>query len=483
MDETAGQARRIMLRDAPAFGFAALVVGALCFVPTIFSDPDTYWHIATGEWILRHHVVPTADPFSWSLTGRLWTAHEWLVDVVLALGFNLAGWGGVAVLTALAAGGLFALLGRYLLGGLPLRATLIFLIFVAFGAAPSLLARPHLFALPILAGWTIGLFEARAARRAPSLWLLPLMLLWANLHASFVLGLALIGPLALEALAESTEGRAKAFWRWSLFGAAALLLTLLNPQGVQGLLYPFQVVNMAALPLILEWQSARFDTITPFQAVLFEGLFFLLWLGVRVPPLRLLVLLGMLYLALHHVRQQIVFVVMATLLLRDPLAQGLKARFPGETRDLGFGARRVIGFCSAAGVLAVALLRLGLPLERSDDTITPQSALAAVPAPLRQQRVLNGYNFGGYLIFKGIPTFIDGRSDMVGDAFVAEYFALKTAPVDKIGRALDTNRIDWTLLEPTDPLVRNLDRIEGWRRIYSDRFAVVHARSSTTAGR
>ena len=396
---------------------------------------------------------------------------------MLALAFRLVGWGGVAILTGLAAGATIALLGIYLGRGLPTRAALIFLIFVIFGMAPSLLARPHVFALPILTVWTIGLLDARAKERAPSPWLLPLMLVWANAHASFVMGLALLGPFALEALVEGRENRAKIFRSWALFGVAALLVALINPQGLQGVLYPFQVMNMTSLPLITEWQSVRFDKFTPFQAVLFEGLFFTLWLGVRMPTIRLLVLLGLLYLALSQVRQQIIFVVLAALLLRDPFALALKARFEAKAPETDRLASRAGAIAVAVCIAAAFLLRLALPLDRGDGRITPNSALAAVPAEVRKQRVLNAYNFGGYLIFKGVPTFIDGRSDMYGDAFVARYKALRSAPVDKLAKDLDAERIGWTMLEPGDPLILSLDKLAGWRRLYEGEHAVVHARS------
>jgi hypothetical protein len=473
-------ARRSTLKATPIVGVAAFVAGLLAFTPDIFNDPDTYWHLATGEWVLRHRAVPTTDPFSWSFVGHRWTAHEWLVDVFLALGYRAAGWSGVAILTSLAAGAVVALLGLYLRRTLPLRATLIFLVFLVFGMAPSLLARPHLFALPVLALWLIGLLDARAEARAPSPWLLPLMLIWANAHASFVVGLGLVGAFALEALIDTPERRAKTFRDWAVFGVAALLLAFANPQGLQGLLYPFQVMSMKALPLIEEWQSARFDTVTPFQAVLFEGLFFTLWLGVRVPPLRLVVLLAMLYLALSQVRQQIIFVVVASLLLRDPFAQALKGRFQSTDKGDGFGANRTAALLLAIGFVGVLCLRLALPIERGDDAVTPKSALAAVPPDVRSQRVLNGYNLGGYLIFRSVPTFIDGRSDMYGDTFVAQYSALPNRPLGDLAKELDAKKVGWIILEPTDPLVRPLSQLPGWRRLYTDKYAVVHIRTAAS---
>jgi hypothetical protein len=479
MSRTAN-AGSLSLNATPILGLAAFVTGVLAFTPDIFNDPDTYWHLATGEWVLRRRAVPTTDPFSWSFNGHLWTAHEWLVDVLLALGYRAAGWSGVAVLTSLAAGAVIALAGLYLRRALPLRATLIFLVFVVFGMAPSLLARPHVFALPILTVWLVGLLDAREEGRAPSPWLLPLMLIWANAHASFVVGLGLVGVFALEALIGTPGRRVKTFRDWAVFGVIALVLAFANPQGLQGILYPFQVMHMKALPLITEWQSARFDKLTPFQAVLFEGLFFTLWLGVRVPPLRLLMLLGMLYLALSQARQQIIFVIVASLLLRDPFAQALKERFQSKDDGDGLAANRTAAVLFAIGFVGVMCLRLALPIEREDDEVTPRSALAAVPPDVRSRRVLNGYNLGGYLIFRGVPTFIDGRSDMYGDAFVIQYSALPNRPPGNLAKELDAKKVGWVILEPRDPLVRPLSQLPGWRRLYADKYAVVHIRTAVS---
>ena len=73
------------------------------FSPHVLGDGDTWSHVATGEWIIAHGSAPHADPFSHSMTGAPWTAHEWLSEVLLALAFRIGGWSGVVVLTGVAA--------------------------------------------------------------------------------------------------------------------------------------------------------------------------------------------------------------------------------------------------------------------------------------------------------------------------------------------------------------------------------------------
>jgi hypothetical protein len=94
---------------------------------------------------------------------------------------------------------------------------------------PSLLARPHMLALPIAAAWSAGLLAARDRGRAP-LALATLMTMWANIHGSFIFGLILIGPFALEAIAEApADARLAAAGAWARFALAALAAALINP--------------------------------------------------------------------------------------------------------------------------------------------------------------------------------------------------------------------------------------------------------------
>jgi hypothetical protein len=88
---------------------------------------------------------------------------------------------------------------------------------------------------------------------------------------------------------------------------------------------------------------------------------------------------------------------------------------------------------------------------------------------------LNSYEFGGFLIFSGVPTFIDGRADVFGDRFLESYVTSVnlTAP-GGLERLLEQHSIRWTLLSPGTPALEVLDRLPGWQRLHADSVAVVH---------
>ena len=191
--------------------------------------------------------------------------------------------------------------------------------------AGSLLARPHLLALPLLELWTAGLVIARSERRPPSWFLLPVMALWANLHGGFVFGFVLLAFLGVEALLEE-PGNRQTLKSWAFFSIGAVFAAMLTPHFVDGLIFPFRLIATAQLANIGEWQPANFATLQPFELVLLAAIYVFLSRGVKLPPVRLLILLLLLHLSLQHVRHQILFAMAVPLLLAEPLANALKVR-------------------------------------------------------------------------------------------------------------------------------------------------------------
>lgn len=469
-------------------GAAAITLLAVAaFSARVFIDGDTNWHVAAGRWIIAHGRVPATDPFSFTNTGRRWVAHEWLAEVLMALAYAAAGWGGVVLLIGLAAGAAYAMIAgelRLWLGpigqviGLALSFALL---------QPFLYARPHILAAPLLVFWTRRLLAARRAGDAPPLALTPLVAVWANLHGSFIFGLAVTAPFALEAIAAGPD-RTRMALRWGFFGLIAAAFALATPHGFEGLLFPFQVLGMKVLPSILEWRAANFQQPTLFEGALLATLFLGLWRGVRAPPFRLILLIALLHMALQHVRQEAVLALLGPLLLAEPFGHALSPARDGPRITPQVGWRpswRVpswpVALTLAAMVAVVVGARLAIPLVRKDNQNVPVSAMEHVPASLLRQPVFNEYAFGGYLIFKGVRPFIDGRADMYGDAFVQEYLAIAGGDPALTDRAFKRWNIRWAIIGPRDGLGRLLAHRPGWRKIYADPYAVVFALQSTPA--
>ncbi len=450
------------------------------FSPAVLGDGDTWSHLATGEWMLAHGAVPRVDPFSFSMPGAPWTAHEWLSEILMTVAFRCAGWSGVALLTAAAAAGAALIMGLRVardLSGVALAVT------VGLGVAlwlPNLLARPHVLALPLAAAWTVGLLEARDRDGAPPVALSLLMIVWANMHGGFVFGLALIAPFAVEAAAGAPRGaRLAALRPWAVFGLAATAAALINPFGVEAFLFPFRLMGVENLTRISEWAPQDFGRVGPMEVALLAVLGFALTRPMATPPVRAALFAGLLAMALSHARHAQLLGLVAPMLLARPIAAAVGAARPRQGRP---DVARVALAASLAAALAMTALRIAEPVARVDGPSAPISALAAVPPDLRARSVLNGYDFGGYLIWSGVRPFIDGRADMYGGAMLGLTRRLAAGDPQILEETLGRYPIAWTIFAPDDGIVAVLDRAPGWRRLYADATAVVHVRDAALLG-
>jgi hypothetical protein len=130
----------------------------------------------------------------------------------------------------------------------------------------------------------------------------------------------------------------------------------------------------------------------------------------------------------------------------------------------------------AAAVPLIAL-RAWLPFTPTENPANPRGLLAAVPSPLRAQPMLNGYSLGGPLILAGMRPFIDGRAEIYGDRFFADYLRITSGDEASFDRAVAHYHIRWTMLPHSDaPLIRRLDASPHWRRIYADPVGAIHVR-------
>jgi len=292
------------------------------------------------------------------------------------------------------------------------------------------------------------------------LWAALLLVAWTNLHGSFPLAAVIAAPLAFDALVKAEWKTLRA---WVVFAGVSAVAICLNVNGLAGLLQPFRVAQLETLTLIQEWLPSTPQGQPQFYAALLLGLGLLLWRGVRVPPGRLVLVLVLLALAFTQVRHQSWFAIVAVLLL-PPLSAG-KAEPAGKLLPLALLA------------VPVVLLRGLIPMAPAENVANPRSLIAAVPPELRGQPVFNEYSFGGPLILAGIRPFIDGRSELYGDAFMTDYVAILGGDQARFDRAVARYGIRWAMLPANSDLGTTLVK-SGWKRTYADRVGAIYVRDA-----
>jgi len=475
---TIHRARAFSLGHVPAWLWFGIGVYALAVINgrTLLNDSDTYWQIIIGQWILDHQALPRVDFYSFTKAGEPWVSSSWLSQVLLAASYNLAGWTGPIMLAATCIAVTFAMLAWILGQRLPAPFAILVSLVALLVPVQHLLVRPHVFVLPVMLAWAYGLLSASERGRAPSFLLLPLIALWANLHGGFIFGLVLVGGFALEALwnADRAERKALAL-RWAVFGVAAVAACCVTPYGWGSILAARKILDLGELlHLIYEWMPADFSRLSMFELAILALIAGALYGGVKLSPPRIALVLGLLHMALAHNRNIEIFALLLPIVVMTPVAL-----------QFGFRPARFAQMGMPAAVTAVLLVLVGCwswvlsanagfaPPERQ----SPAAAVDVLKAR-NPKRVLNDLPFGGYLIWRQMPVFIDGRAELYGEAFeMAYYRALQLKDVNLFLDILKTWEIDAVLLTPATPAAALLDNIGGWQRIYSDENAVLHVRT------
>lgn len=441
---------------------AALFYG-LCNRDGAVWDNDIFWHIKTGEYIVATRAVPRTDPFSWTVNGAKWTAHEWLWQVLMYVIYQRAGWRVVPVVASLGILGLLWLL-YVLCRPKDAREKTAFEVLIPalgvglWGFLSS--ARPQVASYLLFAAYLAALQSG-----GRFVWLLPLLqVIWVNSHASFILG---IGFIAWE-LTWAVVKRSSAAKVLSAVPILDVLACGLSPWGYSVLRYPF-VVNASRVmkDAITEWHSPDFKSPEGYIVALWLGLFALaLWRS--SPKAKDVLLAGIFgFMALQSIRHTPYFVIASFPVVFRWLSGAIPERLVSARPSRTWAAVTVFSVLVA---VTVGIL--------SEPTVSENLPVAAVQY-IRESglsRVLNYYDWGGYMIWAGVPAFIDGRADIYIETPLFEeslrFFKLQENPET----LLDRYGVKGVLVPPDLPVSTWLMHSPSWGVAYSDEHSLVFIR-------
>ena len=471
----------------------ALFVALLAMSAREVVDPDFWWHLATGRYIVDTRSIPRHDVFSYTATDHQWVTHEWLTQVAMIGLYRLGGLTALLLATSALIAATFALV--YIrCEARPYLAVFVVLL-AALASAVTWGARPQM-VNAFMAAWFLLLLDRyRAGKRAP-LWVLPLSTaLWVNLHSGYFLGLVLIALyLAGELLANWTDLRTERTLTPRRIGALALSLaacvaaSLLNPNTYKMLWYPFETLGSGAMQrYIQEWAPPDFRQLAywPAIALLFGGAAALAYTRRRRDLTDVLLFFALGFLSLLSARHIPLFAVAGAPILTRYLADLKVGRLQWNLTDLPAARPPSMALVGLNWVLVALFVTAGaarvadVALRNRDVEARqyPLGALAYVnQSGLAGKRMYNSYNWGGYLLWRGYPVFIDGRADVYMDAFMDEYVLAYQLRGDW-RRPLDHYRVDYFLIERGAALAVLLEESSEWTRAYADDQAVVYVRA------
>jgi hypothetical protein len=384
------------------------------------SDPDIWWHMRTGEWILQQHAIPHTDPFS--VSGLPWVAYSWLFDVVIyqvAQHWDLVGIVAYTIAMWLAITGFLFRLVRSLLPDFWLASS----VTLAASLAMSRIfgPRPGLFTTLFFILTLHALLDAERTGNFRKLWPLPVMFtIWANIHIQFVYGLFLIGVFAVEPLFSRlfryrTESKLSNRTLWlALFASTAA--TFINPYGVGVYRVIWDFFRQPKLySLVIETQPMKFNHFTHYLAV---GLAVVSLVAMirsrRLRPALIILLVWATASGIHAERDVWVIAIIAAAAIASSLQSSADLHtLAPRTRNIGIAA-----------VTAVILLGITWLMPTNQQLLSrvarvyPIGAVAYIHEHHLQGPIFNDFNWGGFLIYAlpDTPVSIDGRTNVHGAA-------------------------------------------------------------------
>ncbi len=468
-------------------------------------DSDLWWHLRSGQVMTETGRPLLTDAFSFTRMGETWVNHSWLSEVKIFGIYRYAGWTGLSAWMGLLAVLVGGIIWQLIPGSVFTKAG--FVLLASITCSPLWTPRPQFFSLVLLAVlvWLVDRWIKQGGKVV--WWILPLFILWSNLHGGYLLGILYLlmtaFGLVLDALpfikAESKSALKQA-GMLLLVALAGYGLTAINPNGYRMWLIPFETVGVGILrQLIQEWASPDFHSVEvwPFAFWIVLLVFCLARKTERIPFRQLFPTLFFLLLALYARRNIAAAVLVSTpllvtawldalsdLSLRDVMPKWMKNAIEfykaHRGKDLPESRKKIINLILAGLLGFVCYFKLigvthPVMMDAFEAKYYPRDAMLFMQSnpPIREGRLFNAYNWGGYISWKdpSARVFVDGRTDLFGDEILGEWISVMQAS-DGWEKIIEKWNISRVIIEPDRPMV-NAAISAGWEVRYRDKLAVI----------
>jgi len=467
------------------FAVLALVVSfalplTWSFMPVV--DPDIWWHLAAGRWMLDHRTVPSVDPFMTGGVSHEWLDYSWLIDVVLWLGYRVVEFA-APVSYSMCMAGLLLLVCAALVQRDGSR-----IVRRSFAAAVGFLSistqfgpRTYLFSA-LFTGLTL-LFVRGCLRGASpwrGYWLVPIFALWANVHIEFIYGLFFLGLATFDRWLKKLDPDTRADRSWkplALLTALCLAATATNPFGVR---LHSTILGMtgvyAAYDFVNEMQAHAFRSPIDYLILLLFGsaVFTLAQRRARdVYSWGSLVVSA--YMAFHSQRISWLLSFVALDILGD------HALF-SDAQETGRAPR--LFRVALPAVVGITVVAVTAALVQAREKLVPRAAFPYAAASFARERALRGplyndWNWGGFFRFQ-LPEIIgniDGRGTIVdGELRVSTLNAWRGKPGWSTEPDLD--RAGFVIANVRTALSQLLRYDARFKKVFEDEIAVVFVREA-----
>ena len=440
------------------------------------DDPDIWWHLKTGQYILHGLSVPRTDIYSYTAAGNEWIAHEWLSETLMYIVYNLSGWIGLIVLSSLITAAVFLFLARHTEA--PAQIVLVVAIISGFAALGVLRnPRPRQATFLFTAVAFVMLRRYVRGGDAKCLWLLPvLMVFWVNLHAGFPLALLLILIAVVSLILDRKASRAR---QLILVLAVCLVAVMVNPNGAKMFAYPFATqFSSVQASAITEWNAPDFHARNALPLlVLILVIIGVLGLSKKTASwFDLLSLILACFVSLRSLRHVSFLSVVSIPILAEHSWHWLSSTGYGERiRHETVPRKKLMPAVLVLTVVIVHLPAIWQTIRRPVNLVQePVRAVRFLEENNLPNNVFSTYEWNDYLIWSAPSrkVFIDGRADMYGDEFLAAYVRLYNQS-DNWEAAFQRFGVRTAMIEASSPLTSQMRNKPDWLEVYRDDQAII----------
>jgi hypothetical protein len=485
-----------------------LIIGfSLAGRTKFLGDADTFWHIAVGRLTLDSGLVHH-DPFSFTRHGESWIANQWLAECIMAMADRLGGFDGIFVLTVgILAATYMVLSYRWIVRGFDPLLTLAIMSLIISASAYTLNARPHIVSIGLL-GLVFWLLRDIEDGRRPLTqlpWLIPVFIVWSNLHGAVLGGLGTLALVAgawtglrlVHAAGPLSNSRDIGLLWLSVAGCGLALLA--TPYGTGSLQAWWTIMSMSLPELIIEHAPLRTGSIEGFLVIVLGIVYVAIFAATPRAWARPTYWLPLVWLALTclRIRHAPLFAIVAGIALADllPLSRlALWLNRRGWLRALSSAPTRT-NVLLALSVLLIMIVPLAaatvwlkhigpLPLigagwARPTPRVWPAELLGPLKSYAAEQPdgtpIFNEPILGGFLIDQcpELRVFIDGRCELYGEGFLRDFVAAWDHParVDNWQKQFSFRA---ALVEADSPLRQYFDKSGRWRIVAQSPAAVFY---------
>ncbi|MCZ2343499.1 MAG: hypothetical protein LC104_17150 [Bacteroidales bacterium] len=483
--------RRLFIPES-LFFVIMLAMTLILFRERAFLDPGAFWHIRVGE-IILNDGFPWTDPFTYTHSGKTWIPQQWLGEVAMALAHRISQFDTLLLGFSALLSTLYTwLFHRMRISGLgwPLAAAFVWIAF--FVGSYHYYVRPHMISIVFLAWMTAHIvdFDRKRITVTRLLILIPLFIVWVNIHAGVLAGILTLAMAVCGWIA---------LWKFGRYGpigsnrqAASLVMILIlcvvtpliNPFGMEMIRTWWRIMGSEVVPKIILEHMPLNPSNTAGQVVIGLGIIYtMVFLGTFVQGynnIRLTWLIPFVWfvLSIMGIRQGPLFAVVSAVMIADIWPHTLYYRYLASHGDMLATQTKVesqsitlpcyawvIPLLVVIGPVYLQMAKLPIPIIGHKWAIISKTTVPVDLCDVVQKsicslgpnrHIYNDANLGGYMLYyhPGELIFMDDRCELYNDDWLQSYYDITVKNPARFEVWADRYNIDFVLVEsnPDKPL-------------------------------